>query len=180
MNVVISVYGPDGYIRRTLDVPMRDALANIGPDEKFIEGSYDAGTTVVVDGVAKDIPPAPGPYHVYLPRLNAWVDLRAEAQRVDDMQDLREQASLTRPEIIAALIDHQLLPPAEIRQAIAGQIPDSLAAAMAGIPEDKLLHAENQWASGEHIGRLHPVILAAAQVLGLADDLVDQIFKIGA
>lgn len=122
--------------------------------------------------------PAPRPscWHVW--QGGAWVDQTPPADAGPTLAERRAVASLTRSDLIAAVIRHELLPPEEIRQAIAGQVPASLAAMMDTMPLAAQLEAENKWANDDRISRTHPVIQAAAYAMGLDDDFLDQVFGV--
>ena len=68
-NVAISVYGPDGAIRRSLNIGLADVALNIAADEQVVQGEYDPDTHWVIDGHVHVVPPRPSRDHSWLPAL---------------------------------------------------------------------------------------------------------------
>lgn len=177
-NVFFSVYGPDGVIRRSLDVPLCDAALNLAGDESLIEGLYDPDTTVVVDGVAVAVPPRPSPSMSWLPRLRAWVDLRSEADRAADLATRRAAASADKSALLIEAMARGIIDPAELDQLSAGHLPPRFEAAAAALSTELRSVALARWRLEPRFGRTHPVIVAAALALGIDDETLDQIFGV--
>lgn len=179
MNVVFSVYGPDGLIRRTLDVPLRDAALNIGADERLIEGDLDAEAFYVRGGRVLPLPARPSAHATFLPVAGSWVDLRMASHRAADLETARAAASLPKSALLMALLEHRVLEAAEVTALAAGAVPPRLQALLN--PADEGLRAVivARWAQTE-FGRLDPLIVVAAAKLGLADATLDEIFHVEA
>ena len=179
MNVVFSVYGPDGLIRRTLDVPLRDAALNIGADERLIEGDLDAEAFYVRGGRALPLPPRPSARATFLPAMGSWVDLRMAAHRAADLEAARAAARLPKSALLMALLERRLLDGPEVAALAAGTFPPRLQALLDAADEDLRAVILVRWLQGE-FGRLDPLIVAAAAQMGVEDELLDEIFHVEA
>ncbi len=177
-NVVFSAYGPDGAIRRTLDVPLRDALLNLAEDERLIEGRHDPDTTVVIDGAAVSVPPRPAPGLTYLPRLSTWVDLRTSDERRADLAARRAAAVIDKSALLIGAMTRAVLTPAEVDTLSAGQLPDRITALLIRVPAETRSTILARWRLEPSFGRTHPVIAAAAAALGIDDSILDDIFGV--
>ncbi|RCW78071.1 hypothetical protein [Paracoccus lutimaris] len=177
-NVRFSVYGPDGMIRRSLDVPMRDANLNLAEDERMIEGLHDPDTTVVIDGVASRVPTQPAPWMTWLPSLSAWVDLRTTDQRMADLATRRTATVIAKGALLLEAMARGLLTPDEVDALSAGQMPMRLDAALTRLAPDLRSTILTRWRLEASFGRTHPVILVAAAALGVDDATLDDLFGV--
>lgn len=91
----ISIFGPDGEIRRTLRWPVLEGTfeetlgmieVNLEPDEDWIAGVFDPDGWRVIDGTITAKPQKPGEWARFNPDSWSWIDPRTSATAARDAE----------------------------------------------------------------------------------------------
>ena len=181
-NVAISVYGPDGAIRRSLNIGLADVALNIAADEQVVQGEYDPDTHWVIDGQVHVVPPRPSRDHSWLPALRSWVDLRGDEARAGAAAAVlaarRAATSIDKSALLLNAMERRIITPAEVEALSVGTLPARFDAYLGGIPDELRATILARWRLETSFARNHPVIIVLGVKLGLDDTLLDQIFGI--
>lgn len=180
MSITATIYErATGRLLRVITVPDNDCLlANIGADEWGL-GEYAAvHEWYLRDGQLVRYPVKPGPWAVYDFAAHEWRDPRSLADLQAEMARRRRAAGLDKSDLLIALVGAGILTSAEAEEAASGIIPARIAAMLDTLPADAQMAARIKWRSDTTISRMHPVIVAAAYALGVADTALDAVFGI--
>lgn len=148
---------PD-QIAANLDRGLAVYPAALPPDRYYID---------VATGSAVAIPDQPSPDHIWDHAQKSWIVGR---DRVGDLHRARLAATISKSDLLLALVDAGVLTMAEADAAVDGAAPARVGPVA---PQARLV-----WRATDRFNRLDPVIQIAAHFLGLGDDQLDRIFNV--
>lgn len=146
-----------------------------GVDYIEVDDDVDVNEFYLSEGAIKRRPLRPHPWMIFDPAAEAWVDNRDPDE---ELATARSAASMSRPDFLLAAITAGIIQPSDAGPAARGEIPPSLTAVFAALPEDVQLEAVVRWGAATIIERTNPVLAALAAAMGVTDEQLDALFGI--
>lgn len=122
------------------------------------------------------LPPKPGEWAEW--DGSAWIDPRTPSDLAAELFRRRSSALMGKGELVQVLDELRILSPDEVDEVTRGDIPARIEALMEGLSAAARRAAITKWRLDTVISRTHPVIVAAAYVLGITDETMDEIFGV--
>lgn len=115
--------------------------------------------------------------------IRAWRVVDGELMRREDWQEIalremREDAVLSRSELLIAAVGAGIIPVAEAGAAARGEVPPSMQAIFNQVPPEMQVEAIIRWSASTEIDRLNPILLALAASMGMGDAELDELYGI--
>lgn len=178
--MIYTVYTTStGVIRHVIDSPdLATVMLNVGTGEAVVEGFNEATQVYMTWEGPQPYPEKPGEWAVW--DGIEWTDPRTEEDMATDLDNRRAAARMDKADLLLALAQAGLITSADAVAAARGEIPPTFQPAVDNWPAAEQMAARIKWAADTLISRNNPLIIAAADQLGVDPLLLDALFGVEA